>query len=83
MNDSLKFKDGFPLNEDGSEKTAEELLEFISKRPTLVSPLKIEDVAIFHDELLEEWTKDNGYVRLEEFAQKRNFNLAELLPIDK
>ena len=75
MTNNLKFKDGFPLNEDDSEKTAEELQEFIRKLPPLDLPIKLEDVAIFHDEPLEQWANINGYISLDEFAKKRNINL--------
>lgn len=75
MPNNLKFKDGFPLNEDDSEKTAEELQEFIRKLPPLDLPIKLEDVAIFHDEALEQWANINGYISLDEFAKKRNINL--------
>lgn len=78
ITENLKFKDGFPLNEDGSEKTAEELREFISKRPILESPLRLEDVAIFHDEPLSKWAENNGLISLDDFARKRKVKLNEL-----
>ena len=80
MTNNIRFKDGFPLNADGSEKTAEELQEFIRKLPPLDSPIKLEDIAVFHDEPLELWAKNNGYISLDEFAKKRNVNLDDLVP---
>ena len=52
MTNNLKFKDGFPLNEDSSEKTAEELQEFIREFPPLDAPIRLEDAAVFHDQPL-------------------------------
>ena len=79
MDNNLKFKDGFPLNDDGSEKTAEELQLFIREQQLINSPWKLEDAVILHHEPLDEWAKRNGYVSLEDVAKKRNVNLDEII----
>ena len=79
MDNNLKFKDGFPLNDDGSEKTAEELQLFIREQQLINSPWKLEDAVILHHEPLDEWAKRNGYISLEDVAKKRNVNLDEII----
>lgn len=67
----------FPLNEDGTRKTYDELLEYISKLPLLESPLRLEDVAEHVDGTIEEWAKNNGLISLRDYAAKRGVNLDE------
>ena len=67
----------FPLNEDGSVMSYDELTEYLKTLPINEGELRIEDVAVRISGTIDEWAKLHGYIPLGELVKKHQQNTNE------